>query len=359
MNFEILSGDCGYGCITTNGTLGYDRLAVQPPKSRASNCDTEYISAHATSKIMVKIHDFCMVYGFISRGVRSCGYTIPVVNGQCGGVLKFGGDTMRPIELPPGTHTLEFFANENKNAHSVWGITTRNELTPDDIVEWNVLPGIEILTNARCPRACPGCNQEHWMKSNRDYEYTVENAKNLVAALEKYRKKVDLVFSGGEPRLWSCLDEVMAIFRDCPNVRRTQLTTSQYDEKYIEKVCGIFDKVCVSVRSDAISLLGKRPSYMRSCELWNCTFHNVDIQYTIDVKCNCTNCGITTCLVGDTFVPCTTACELKETGKWPNMPIATLDDFLSGLRQFGAVSSFEQCHVCVNNHLIKHNLVRT
>ena len=189
------------------------------------------------------------------------------------------------------------------------------------------------------------------MEQNRDYQYTPADAEYLVNALTGYGIDVNLMFSGGEPKYWKHMQEVMTIFKQCEHVKYTQIYSSQFDEENIVNLTSNFDAVFLSVRNDSACYLDNAPPYMRNCHLIDQRKHRIVTGETRRIDCCCMDSGVTACVIGQSVYPCTTAAELSATGQWWCVKPITLDAYFSGRQSFPPIGSYRLCSVCPNNAL--------
>ena len=262
------------------------------------------------------------------------------VDGEIVGALVKQGSKTRPLALTKGNHRASVRTANGTGGNITWHVAKeRTEATSD------VVPGFEILTNALCPRNCLGCNQMQWMSSHAltDYQYKKSNAKKLVESLEEYDKECNLIFSGGEPRLWKHLDAVMDVFAKCKKIRSTRITTSQYDKEWITKCKQRFNHVGISIRNDHPEYLTNRPEWMQGCELWDERKHRVGlIEPCADIRCGCVTVGVTASICGDYVHTCTLSVDHSRG--------IQVEQYISGKDFHGdKIGVMQACLDCVNN----------
>lgn len=268
---------------------------------------------------------------------ESC-HQVCCVDGTIVGVLINKGSKTRPIMLTQGPHSASVRTANGTGGNIVWNVDK-------DRVESNnyVVPGFEILTNASCPRNCPGCNQMQWMSENPSYQYTKTNAKNLVNSLEEHDIECNLIFSGGEPKFWKNFGSVMDVFGQCKKIRSKRITTSQYDEGWITKCKERFDHVGISIRNDHPEYLSTPPEWMKGCERWDERKHRVGlIDPCDDIRCGCVTVGVTACICGDYVYPCTLSVGYSRG--------IQVDQYISGKDYHrDKIGVMRACLDCVNN----------
>lgn len=333
-----------YGNLGLNGFLGYENKKVYLTEIGEN---ITYISAHSNSTLMVQLNKEMKVFGAINNDVDTIHFQMFMVDGEMIGALNRGNQKTAPIKIKPGLHAFQIITTDSDSGHTIWGFS---ENVSDFKIRNGVHPGIEIITNAICGRKCPGCNQHYFMTNNKNYSFKVSDAQKLVDALQKYDRTYNLIFSGGEPALWTEMDDVMSVFNHCDKVARTQLTSSCYDEDYIKKVHDLFDIVCISVRNDRPDILTNPPEYFCGITRWDARRHRTgNMAYQGKIDCSCMHCGVTTAMIGDKIYPCTLASDLFHQKKWFSLNPIPVDDFISGRKTFEPMGTYNQCHECVNN----------
>lgn len=282
-------------------------------------------------------------------------YQICCVDGEIVGALIEAGCHTRPIPLTPGKHRLTV-KTANGTGQNVRWHASHDRPTADR----EVVPGFEILTNAKCPRACPGCNQAYWMRENSDYQYTKDNAQKLVEALETNDRECNLIFSGGEPKLWKQLDSVMDVFDACPKIRTTRITTSQYDRDWILHCVKRLDRVGISIRNDYPEYLPTPPEWMDGCERWDARKHKVGaMEAHAHVRCGCVTVGVTAAIVGDQVYPCTLAAD-RNARTGDGLRGIPVEAYVSGKESHrDKIGVMSACLTCVNNTRACGNLENT
>lgn len=211
-------------------------------------------------------------------------------------------------------------------------------------------PVFEILSNCACPNACPACNQAEFMAAEPNYEYTPDDAAELVRLLEKNNLRRRVCFTGGEPGLWKYADEVMAILNASEKISGSWVATSWADEANINRLKALFDTVCLSKRTGTAALIDSHPSWLDGVTVWDQRRHAVPLSIpdVTSVKCCCAQQGITASIFGRTVYPCVMARSLQLAGRWPELVGVPLEQyFASGLPQ--PIQSAPACFGCVNN----------
>lgn len=293
------------------------------------------------------------VYAELTK-TESC-YQICCVDGEIVGALIEAGCHTRPIPLTPGKHRLTVKTANGTGQNVRWHVSHDRPTADREVV-----PGFEILTNASCPRNCPGCNQMRWMSENPSYQYTKTNAKKLVNSLEEHDIECNLIFSGGEPKFWKNFDSVMDVFGQCKKIRSTRITTSQYDEEWIAKCKERFDHVGISIRNDHPEYLSTPPEWMKGCERWDERKHRVGvIEPCDDIRCGCVTVGVTAAIVGDDVYPCTLAAD-RNARTGDGLRGIPVEAYVSGKESHrDKIGVMSACLTCVNNTRACGNLENT
>lgn len=328
---NIVTSSVGYGKIGLHGSLGYENRTV----NIKADSRTTWISAHAPSEIEIELEENALVFGALDNSGSPHVPVIAAVDDIPIGEVVKGGDKTPTVRLIPGKHILMFETDDARSAHTIWGIVKACD------------PVIEILSNSVCGRDCPGCNQQPFMTANPDYEYTAEDAAALVAALESRGLYRRVCFTGGEPALWSQLENVMEVFNTSKNITGSWVVTSCADEETIKRFKQHFGRVCVSLRNDTKAQ--RDAEYLRGCTIWDQTLHALPgtAKATSAVNCCCVEQGIEASLVGQKVYPCVLAASLKLSGKWDELAPVTIAEYLdSGKPRIGV---FPACSECVNN----------
>lgn len=212
---------------------------------------------------------------------------------------------------------------------------------------------IEILTNTTCPRRCPACNQDKFMKACPEYEYTEQDAVAFLTALERSSKAVTLAFSGGEPARWSKMDKVMSLFRAHPQVIGSWVVTSETSKESIRMFRQWFDGINISQRNDTASLIDSRPVYLRDATVYDLRSHSLFPKSPLygNVNCCCASQGIRAAIIGSTVYPCIVAESLRLSGYWPdmNLHVRSLNDFFDYVHTLRPLGTYDACRFCVNN----------
>lgn len=106
-----------YGKIGLNGKLGYENKSVE---ITGLNDKIHTISAHTPSRVVLKTDKTIYLFGAINGDCNPWSTIDCVVDDSTLGTISKGNAKTKPVELPPGTHVLEFRAKDNRQAHSVW-----------------------------------------------------------------------------------------------------------------------------------------------------------------------------------------------------------------------------------------------
>lgn len=324
----------GYGELSVDGTSGYNSRRFRCTGIRSRNP----ISAHASSRLEIDVKRTVQIRAVMDDAGKAWVPITVSVDGETVGTIQTTGDKSAVRTLHKGTHVLEFSTTDNRAAMTAWDWWESSD------------PVIEILSNCRCPNQCPGCNQREFMTENPDYEFTPEDAKALVDALEKYDRSVRVCFTGGEPALWGCAEEVMAIFNASDRITGNWVVTSRPEEEHILRLKSIFDKVFLSKRTATAGVIDSCPLWLSDVTVWDQTLHALPLSVP-DVKkvdCCCAAQGIVASLIGQTVYPCVVAKSLQIAGRWPELVGVSLESyFTSGLPQ--PIGSAKACLGCANN----------
>jgi len=304
--------------------------------------------AHAPSEVTIEATEPVEV--FAAHGVKEGSWAPAdaLVDWALIGRVKERGDTTSPITLEPGSHLLEFRADDNRAAHTYWIFRPLSRLPFREGALF------EVMSNAVCPRRCPQCNQQRTMETYPDYEYTAEDAEALMEVLPF---PVALNFSGGEPsklgvRKWT---KILGIFRDSGKVSKISLATSDDSEKWIGFAAEHFDRIYFSHRPSMRWSCDSPPAYLAKAniEVWNSDVHSVwpKERFEGQTRCCCSDVGtgVTAAIFGTEAVPCVLARELaiRQPGIMPApIPIA---DYFAGRKSFGPIGLHSYCRYCVNN----------
>jgi hypothetical protein len=337
---SVLYSSVGYGKLGTGEELGYDDGFLNPP----FQCST--ISAHARSMVVVKVNKPMWVYGYINGNTDSLKPVSCEVDGSVYGIIKRAGSYSESAFLNPGLHRLAFKCDDPvHNAHSVWGFRDEPARPFSDG------ESVELIVNSKCPRSCPVCNQDAFMKSQPDYEYTPDDARAFIGVLEKYGIKVNLIISGGEPMVCRNMTEVINILRSSQNIMSIAVTTSQDNEKHILNMKSLFDLVFLSHRPDMKWGNRNRPEWLKGVEVWRADYHSIwpTEKWIGKIHCCCRDVGDRASIIGQKVQPCATGESMRLMGIWPELELIGLDDYFSGRKTFGMIGTYDACRWCVNN----------
>lgn len=332
-NIQVLDSSIGYGKLGTDGYLGYEGKKIS---AGSETFKVEWISAHAPSIVNVKITRDTEIFGALNLTGSPPSETEVIVDGKRIGTLSRDCRTTKRQTITRGVHRLEFATQDNRSAHTVWGFDVKQD------------PVIEILSNTLCPRKCSGCNQAAFMAAQPDYEYTPENARALVAALEKFDRYVRVCFTGGEPSIWEQLEEVVQIFNDSERISGNWVVTSDDSEQNITRLKSIFERVCLSRRNGTVC--DASADYLRGVTVWDQREHALprSIEPVDEIDCCCRKQGIVAALIGEDFYPCVVAESLRIEGFWDGRPKVSLEEYFSkGFDQ--PIGTYDACRSCVNN----------
>ena len=341
----VLSYKTGYGNIGLDKQLGYEGKKINGPFTG----NGYYLSLHAPSEAVVKTDKKLILIGGTDKFCNPR-QNVFLVDGVARAVLNKPAELTPTIELPAGTHRLEIYNNNRSQAHTYW-IFAEKVVEPLAVT----LPKFDLITNAFCPRKCPGCNQHHFMTENPEYSYGLENAKKLVKSLKNYGK-IDLCLSGGEPAFWKDLEEVVDYFRESGVIGKIQIATSQYDQKNISRFKDHSDRLCISVRSEISDwITGNKwsalaPDYIRDCRIWDQREHvtGPGKKLVTEIDCCCMSQGIVAAIIGDEVFPCVVAKDMRIQGK-SNIDPVQVEEYFSGVKIIPAIGSYVMCRNCTNN----------
>lgn len=346
-NFPVGDGvsvrhfSCSYGTIGLGGDSGYENKRTAPP------FPGDTLSIHPDSNAVVVIEKPKYLYGFID-GNHASHDEISLAAGRFSlGKIKNPGDWTEPLLLTPGVWTLSMkTAGCIYDAHAVWCFRDA-PFCPIPEGAW-----IEILVTGICPRHCPECNQAEWMKSavSEKYSYSEKDALALTETLGKYGAKVRILFSGGEPRYWKEMEEVIGTFRRSENVLEIRATTSQDDEEFIKKISELTDRIYFTRRPD-MEWPNGRPEYLAKAIVWEQMTHSVwpSEPWHGEIECCCLENGVRCSVVGQTVQACTVAENMRLMGRWSEGGPVSLDDYFSGRKAFRKMGNYDACRMCVNN----------
>lgn len=343
---ELAFYSVGYGNIGVNGSLGYEG------KNIALTGADAWISAHAPARLVLNITepaDGIRVFGAINSDMEPRQSQLLLVDSVPVAAVRGRGRRTVSVPLPAGRHTIEWCSNDNAAAHTVIGLT-HNAKDPEDAV----LPALDVLCNCTCSRQCPGCNQQAYRDANADYEYSVTDAEYLIKALDKYNRRFNLFFAGGEPALWPEMNEVVKTFRKSDKIGILQVATSEVTEDNVTRLKGLFDRVCCSIRGETEGYLTSCPEWLKDCVLWDQRLHVIDGTETKNINCCCMAQGVVAGLVGKKVWPCTLAANFAVAGLWETGAV-TVNDWLSARKKLPAIGSFDVCKKCPNNLTYRNN----
>lgn len=129
-SFKIISAECGYGQVKTDGTLGYETPLSTRVTHPGLTSDTLVISAHAPSRVEIELMTSMEVFGFLNATANSGHPVVFTVNdnpiGMAAGPLQ-GTDALR---LPAGRHWLKALTAKADCRHSVWALKPCAPATP-------------------------------------------------------------------------------------------------------------------------------------------------------------------------------------------------------------------------------------
>lgn len=333
---KIENSEVGYGSIGLNGSLGYESRRVNIPSSDKKDI---FISAHAPAKIEIELDTAVEAYGAVNASGSPHVPISAMADGEQLGELSHANAVTARRYLKRGKHVLEFSTKDNRAAHSVFVIHPVGD------------PVLEILSNTACPRRCEGCNQREFMAMRPNYEYTADDAKALLAALEKADFYARVCLTGGEPALWSEAENVSSIFRSSKRITGMWVVSSDPTERTILRLKDLFGTVCLSKRNNTSSLIDSRPAWLEDVTVWDQREHAIpdSVPSVAAVECCCKGQGIRAALIGQTVYPCVLAESLSIAGKWSDCPRLSLDSYFQNDGFLKEIGTYDVCRTCVNN----------
>jgi hypothetical protein len=132
--YRLVEGSAGYGAVGVRGFRGFTANGTAapelPPDSAAGAAD--YISAHATSRMVVDVARPVLVRGLLDLGAVACGSPVDfTAGGRLLGTLAGPGEATAEVRLPPGTHRLDAAARgHNARCYSVWRVREAAAVEP-------------------------------------------------------------------------------------------------------------------------------------------------------------------------------------------------------------------------------------
>lgn len=311
----VLHYTVAFGDIGLLGKMGYENSTV--------NCryNAAYISAHASSRITLKLDKPKYIFAFMNPGRDAQSDIIVAVNEKKIGVIRRSDSYTEAVQFLPGIYSLSLkVQGGNENAHTVWGL--RDEpITPVTSVAY-----IDILMTSKLSTQFADEYMFPYAASNPGYSYTVDDAKLLLSELERRNLKACINLTGGEAGLWPQLKEVARLFKESPNILCQRIDLWDIDAVCIDDLKPFFD--CIDTNNKRVRYEWPyRPVYGNGiCSLSS--------SFTV---------------VGSNVWPCMLYGSLVSDGKWLNSQPVKLVDYLDGRVSLGAKGKFEACTLCPCN----------
>ena len=135
------------------------------------------------------------------------------------------------------------------------------------------LDRVNLFANALCPRSCPECSRREVIKSDPDYEMSMEEVHFFLDCTERQGIKYKwLVLAGGEPLLWTNLLEALQLFKNSPFFKNVMVITAAISPRLYREMEPLVDKL-------AFSFYGEKPSYIPpNMEIWDSTRNHWNIK---------------------------------------------------------------------------------
>jgi len=344
----ITDNRCGSLRIKSS-EVGYGKMAVGTPDGLDG---LDGIFAHAPSEVVVEATEPTEVFAYHKGDEGSWAPAQAFVDGKLIGTVQKRNESTETITIEKGVHVLKFETDDNRAAHTFWMCRPLSRL------QYKAGDTFEVLSNARCPRNCPHCNQQTMMQTIKDYQYTYDDAEALVSAL---KVPVRLVFSGGEPARWEHFLKVCEYLKASGMVEYITATTSCDSKGWLERAMDTIDHLYLSYRDDMDWFIDYPPERInpKFVSIWNCKEHCEwpTEEAEGNTRCCCRNVGIKAAIFGKEVYPCILAKEMKFRNH-PVMNPISVEDYFSGKKSFAPIGHYRACRWCVNNSEYRKNAKR-
>lgn len=125
--FKIISAECGYATVRTDGTLGFDTPLGERVINPHLPSGFKVISAHAPSKVEIELSTAAEVFGFLNVTANSGQPVIFTVNDNPIGMASGPLQQTEVIRLSAGQHLLKTTTTRADCRHSVWAVKPLEE----------------------------------------------------------------------------------------------------------------------------------------------------------------------------------------------------------------------------------------
>lgn len=136
----------------------------------------------------------------------------------------------------------------------------------NNVYPFRHLDRVSLFTNARCPRSCPECSRRDVIRSDPDYEMSMDEVRFFLDCSRYQGITYEwLILGGGETLLWPNLRDALELIKESPFFQKTWVFTAAISPRIYREIEPLVDRW-------TFSYYGKKPDYIPpKMEIWEAT----------------------------------------------------------------------------------------